>query len=86
MRSGRGLLALASVGALLCWSTASAGAGNGHGNGAGDGKGNSSTAHACAHGGYRSLVGADGTTFLNSMSVLAAWWRPVAVADSGGGG
>jgi hypothetical protein len=30
------------------------------------GGGNSSAAHSCNHGGYRSLVGADGTTFKNT--------------------
>jgi hypothetical protein len=30
------------------------------------GGGNSSAAHRCQHGGYRSLVGADGTTFKNT--------------------
>src|SRR5215211_3324927 len=30
------------------------------------GGGNSSAAHTCHHGGYRSLVGADGTTFKNT--------------------
>ncbi len=32
----------------------------------GPGNGNSGAAHACQHGGYRSLVGADGTTFRNT--------------------
>ena len=32
----------------------------------GPGKGNSGAAHRCQHGGYRSLVGADGTTFRNT--------------------
>jgi len=69
MRTGRGVLALAFVGALLFWSAASAGAGNGHG--AGSGKGNSKAAHACNHGGYRSLVGADGTTFRNTGACVS---------------
>lgn len=32
----------------------------------GSGNGNSDAAHKCQHGGYRSLVGADGTTFRNT--------------------
>lgn len=32
----------------------------------GHGRGNSWAAHACQHGGYRSLVGSDGTTFANT--------------------
>jgi hypothetical protein len=37
-----------------------AGAGDGHG------RGNSWAAHLCQHGGYKSLVGTDGTTFRNT--------------------
>jgi hypothetical protein len=72
-RLAASVLLLASI-ALLAFSAAAA-AGNGHGN-PGHGKpakpakgsaghGNSSAAHSCQKGGYRSLVGADGTTFKN---------------------
>ena len=82
MRSWRALLALAFTGVLLLGSVASAGAGNGNGPGKGAGKGrgsgppgngpgNSKAAHACNHGGYRSLVGADGTTFRNTGACVS---------------
>jgi hypothetical protein len=65
------------VSIVVLGSSAAAAAGHGHGN-PGHGNpahgnpapgnpahGNSSAAHSCQHGGYRSLVGADGTTFKN---------------------
>ena len=82
MRSWRGILALACAGVLLlAVAPAGAGNGPGKGppgkgqakgaskgqaNGPGNGRGNSKAAHACNHRGYRSLVGADGTTFRNT--------------------
>jgi hypothetical protein len=87
MRSRRGVLALVFALVLILGSVASAGAGNGHGNGPGNGHGkgaakshgkgtgngggNSQAAHACNHGGYRSLVGADGTTFRNTGACVS---------------
>ena len=78
MRSWRRILALTFTGLLLLGSVTSAGAGNGppgkgagKGNGPGNGNGNSNAAHACNHGGYRSLVGADGTTFRNTGACVS---------------
>jgi hypothetical protein len=39
--------------------------------GPGPGHGNSGAAHRCQHGGYRSLVGADGTTFRNTGACVS---------------
>ncbi len=69
----RGRLAASTlmlVSIVVLGSSAAAAAGHGHGN-PGHGKpapgnpghGNAPAAHSCHHGGYRSLVGADGTTF-----------------------
>src|SRR6478735_6203364 len=87
MRSLRGALALAFALVLVLGSVASAEAGNGHGkgpgnshgkgaanshgNGTGNDPGNSQAAHACNHGGYRALVGADGTTFRNTGACVS---------------
>ena len=63
-----GLMLAASIW-LVTASAAVAGHGNpGHGNphSGNPGHGNSAAAHRCNHGGYRSLVGADGTTFRNT--------------------
>jgi hypothetical protein len=61
MRGRTGLL-VAGLGALLLVLAPVAGAKHGPGGG----KGNSEAAHKCQHGGYLSLVGADGTTFRNT--------------------
>jgi hypothetical protein len=61
MRGRTGLLATV-LGMLLLVLAPIAGAKHGPGGG----KGNSDAAHKCQHGGYRSLVGADGTTFRNT--------------------
>jgi hypothetical protein len=47
---------------------ATANAGHGHGNGNG---GNSAAAHACQHGGYKSLTRSDGTTFKNTGACVS---------------
>src|SRR5207244_762203 len=61
MRSRTGLVA-AVLGVLLLALAPIAGAKHPPGGGGG----NSGAAHMCQHGGYRSLVGADGTTFRNT--------------------
>ena len=60
-----GLLLAATV-----WLAAAPPAGAGHGPGH-PGRGNSSSAHSCQHGGFRSLVGADGTTFRNTGACVS---------------
>lgn len=60
-----GLLLAAAV-----WLAAVPAAAAGHGPGKPD-PGNSSAAHSCQHGGYRSLVGADGTTFRNTGACVS---------------
>jgi hypothetical protein len=66
MRSRRGVWAVVFALVLTFGSAASAEAGNPHGKG-----GNSGAAHACNHGGYLSLVGADGTTFRNTGACVS---------------
>ena len=60
MRVRTGALAAVLVMLLLAWAPI---AGAKRGPGGGSGNGNSGAAHKCQHGGYLSLVGADGTTF-----------------------
>src|SRR5262249_13354323 len=59
-------LLLSATGWLGSVPIAVAGHGPGH-----PGQGNSSAAHSCQHGGYRSLVGADGTTFRNTGACVS---------------
>src|SRR5712691_8212728 len=66
MRGRIGSLA-ALFGALLLALAPIAGAKHGPGKG----NGNSGAAHRCQHGGYRSLVGADGTTFRNTGACVS---------------
>src|SRR5436305_5398428 len=78
MRGRLAVSTLVLVSIVLLASSAAAAAGHGHGH-PGDGKpangnpghGNSGAAHRCQHGGYRSLVGADGTTFRNTGACVS---------------
>ncbi len=68
MRGRIGAPALILAATLWLGSALPAAAGPGHGN---PGHGNSAAAHSCQHGGYRSLVGADGTTFRNTGACVS---------------
>src|SRR5436189_6053358 len=77
----RGRLAVSTlmlVSIVLLAFSAAAAAGHGHGHpghgkpaNGNPGQGNASAAHRCQHGGYRSLVGSDGTTFRNTGACVS---------------